>query len=51
MGDMEPARAVAVIVPARDFEVNGKAIEEEHVKGSEERDWDVGLLETGKAKL
>jgi hypothetical protein len=51
VGETEPARMVAVIAPAKDFEVNGKAIKEEHINGSEEKDWDYKQLEKQEGKL
>jgi hypothetical protein len=47
--ETEPARMVAMIVPAVGFEIadgkgGKKEIREEHVAGSEEKGWDVSKL-------
>jgi hypothetical protein len=36
---------VAVIVPAKEFSAGGKGVKEEHIKGSEEKGWDISQLE------
>jgi hypothetical protein len=51
VGETEPARMVAVIAPAKEFEVAGKKVEEHHVKGSEEKDWDYKQLDKQEGKL
>lgn len=42
----EPTRFIAVIVPAEPFEIGstGKKAEEEHVAGSESKEWNVSQL-------
>jgi hypothetical protein len=45
--ETEPARFIAITLPAEAFSIpgsQGKMVEEEHVVGSERKEWDVGML-------
>lgn len=42
----EPARFIAITLPAEPFQIpgTGEMLTEEHVKGSEAKDWDVSKM-------
>jgi mannose-6-phosphate isomerase-like protein (cupin superfamily) len=44
--DTEPARIIAVVLPAETFEIGktGKKAVEEHIAGSESKEWDVSQM-------
>jgi hypothetical protein len=44
--ETEPTRFIAVTLPAEPFQIpgTGKMLEEEHVKGSENKDFDISKL-------
>ena len=46
LSETEPARILAVVLPAEPFEIagTGKLLAEEHVTGSEAKDWDVSKM-------